>query len=130
MEPEGGTADSEPEGGDAGDVARGGLSPLPDQITATHMLEQLQQLRADMDGMRGTIREQEATIGKLADPELRFSELQRMALEPAFQAIVGGKLSAAQIRRLRSYKLTESTIDTLVEKGCMWVRCCRNETSS
>ena len=29
-----------------------------------------------------------------------------------FQAIVGGKLSAAQIRRLRSYKLTKSTIDT------------------
>jgi hypothetical protein len=50
---------------------------------------------------------------------MRFSELQRMALEPAFQAIVGGKLSAAQIRRLRSYKLTESTIDTLVEKGVL-----------
>jgi hypothetical protein len=42
-----------------------------------------------------------------------------LALEPAFQAIVGGKLSAAQIRRLRSYKLTESTIDTLVDKGVL-----------
>jgi hypothetical protein len=119
LEPEGGAGDSEPEGDDAGGAACGGLSPLPDQVTAAHMLEQLQQLRADMDGMRGTIREQEATIEKLADPEMRFSELQRMALEPAFQAIVGGKLSAAQIRRLRSYKLTESTIDTLVEKGVL-----------
>jgi hypothetical protein len=32
-----------------------------------------------------------------------------MALEPSFQAIIGGKLTAAQIRRLRAYKLTDTT---------------------
>jgi hypothetical protein len=37
-----------------------------------------------------------------------------MALEPSFQAIIGGKLTAAQIRRLRSYKLTDTTIAKLV----------------
>eukprot|EP01047_Picozoa_sp_COSAG01_P076032 COSAG01_NODE_13221_length_1617_cov_6.995389_2_plen_261_part_00 len=76
-------------------------------------------MQRELGGLRGRVEEQYDTIGRLADPDQRFAELQRMALEPSFQAIIGGKLTAAQIRRLRAYKLTDTTIAKLVSSGIL-----------
>ena len=67
-----------------------------------------------LEDTHSVINSQATRIGELSDPTRQFEFMQQTALEPAFQAIIGNRLSAAQIRRMRAYKLSDEVMASLV----------------
>ena len=80
---------------------------------------------------RVLVRELQADVEDLKDPRKQFERAQQISMDPAWRATAGigkNKLSAAQINRLQSYKLSEEVIVQLVSNcdaplltafGCM-----------
>ena len=88
--------------------------------------EELRELRNTVRGLAFRLEDtqhiigvQNARIGELSDPTRQFEFMQQAALEPAFQAIIGNRLTAEQIRRMRAYKLSDEVMASLVRHGVL-----------
>ena len=74
------------------------------------------------ESQRVLVRELQADVEDLKDPRKQFERAQQISMDPAWRATAGigkNKLSAAQINRLQSYKLSEEVIVQLVEDGIL-----------
>ena len=101
----GGSGFSGDSAGDSGASGRG-ASPLPHGGS---------QIRAEYDDASFAMQERIARLEAMLTPEARYEYMAQVACEPPMRHILAGKMSEADIRKVRAYVIDDASMDKLVE---------------
>ena len=82
----------------------------------------LESTMRENESQRELVRALQADVADLKDPQKQFERAQHISMDPAWRATAGigkHKLSATQLDRVRSYKLSDEVIEELVQGGIL-----------
>jgi hypothetical protein len=100
-------------GSSAQSYVGGDATPLPHG--GSQVRADFEQQLADLARAQHRLAEDNRELRRQLDPEARFDFMAQAIVEPSMRAILSGRLSEQDIRRIRAYRISPDAMEKLVE---------------